>query len=131
MPRPTTRKTKPGSSDFARKRGKAIRLAREQREPEPWSQSKLAEAVRVTPETVYQWEAAGVEEIDFVTCVLVAKELEVAAKLRGVGIDVTREELVEEIMSRAWSLPPVIDPASGRYFDLVSGLETVWPPRAN
>lgn len=75
MPRTTTRKTKPGASDFAKDRAALIRQSREHREPLPWSQSKLAEEVHVTRETVYQWESAGVEEIEFVTCVRVAREL--------------------------------------------------------
>jgi len=75
MPRKPTRKTKPGASEFAKYRAGLIREARENREPISWSQTKLAEAVDVTRETVYQWEAAGVEEIEFVTCVRVAAAL--------------------------------------------------------
>ena len=75
MPRPPTRETKPGASDFAKERAVLIREARENREPEPWSQTRLAESVDVTRETVYQWESAGVEEIGFVTCIRVAAAL--------------------------------------------------------
>jgi len=75
MPRPPTRKTKAGASDFAKDRAALIREARESREPDAWSQTRLAESVEVTRETVYQWESAGVEEIDFVTCVRVAAAL--------------------------------------------------------
>lgn len=75
MPRPPTRKTKVGASEFAKERAALIREARENREPEPWSQTRLAEAVEVTRETVYQWESAGVEEIEFVTCIRVAAAL--------------------------------------------------------
>jgi len=60
------------ASGFAKDRAIKIRRARENREPDAWSQSKLAEEAGVTRETVYQWEAAGVEEIEFVTCVRVA-----------------------------------------------------------
>ena len=75
MPRSPTREIKPGASDFAKERAALIREAREHREPEPWSQTRLAESVEVTRETVYQWESAGVEEIGFVTCVRVAAAL--------------------------------------------------------
>ena len=66
---------KAGASELAKGRADLIREARENREPEPWSQTKLADAVIVTRETVYQWESAGVEEIEFVTCVRLAATL--------------------------------------------------------
>jgi DNA-binding XRE family transcriptional regulator len=66
---------KAGATESAKERATLIRQAREHREPLAWSQSKLAEEVNVTRETVYQWESAGVEEIEFVTCVRVAREL--------------------------------------------------------
>src|SRR5688572_8131126 len=73
--RQQTRKMKAGASEFAKGRADLIREARENREPQPWSQTKLANAVIVTRETVHQWESGGVEEIEFVTCVRLAATL--------------------------------------------------------
>ena len=118
MPRQPTRKTKPGASAFAKKRAAQIREARENREPDSWSQSKLAEAVEVTRETVYQWEAAGVEEIEFVTCVRVAAAL--GLELSDLLTEAQRRDMQNfeplpgispqaRRIARAWdSLPPAL-----------------------